>query len=805
MTTSTPSSTSPLRPALTPAQLVQAEYIGRVTDTHRAQRPTIVTHAIDNVTPEVIADRDDGIFVQVEPTAKKGYLVQITVADVAAHVRLGSPLSEAAWQRAFTVYKPGSTDSMFPKILEENLSLEHKQERLGLTVNITLDEHFRPVNTSFTPVITTPDNASYEQAKQRMRSDPQFALMASIAENVKRSYSERDAAAWAEMVEGQRVRRGLSESDIKTMQMVATYMLLANHCVADFFSASGLPFLYRNFDSSQNDAHASYSTTPLRHSALESMGMSGAYCHFTSPIRRAPDYFNGVMVHYAVNVITELEQNLIKACPDIDRKKLNERLWQHGPEIIKLASSTSSRVKHRAELRILLGKIATEASNGVAVPESAIASLVGGWELPPVPVTHEQLDTYADHMNALVHSPQMQQINRLNEKMDKSVALVEQLATISEEGLAAIAPERFSSILQAAALTGEMPQKLFNETMKRMENGTFDRVEDMFTVFLQAQYPSSERWRGLKREIARMIKNDPGTVNALLYRLDHVAPDSVQELHSHVSDMQHGDRNMPSRMHGSLLVMTLEDGSKVAAPFHSVGHDKRAALSHAKYSFLEHYAFTELQPVEQTALPNLLYADLDLPDAKKRQLFERMVQDSGAQMSIHCEPISSGFHAVLTVSGGDVTVPLSTEADEPTRELATQSAMRRMLRNDVFKIAMSRHEGNPQHLLNPQTVLKEEVERRGGKVEFSINPVDGRTSSGFRAQATVRLNAHDDDLPEEQVFTATEPNKDRALRVAAALALESLGSITPAMLERAASWSSHARRGDGGAAGASPG
>jgi hypothetical protein len=122
-----------------------------------------------------------------------------------------------------------------------------------------------------------------------------------------------------------------------------------------------------------------------------------------------------------------------------------------------------------------------------------------------------------------------------------------------------------------------------------------------------------------------------------------------------------------------------------------------------------------------------------------------------------------------------------------------------MLRNDAFKIAMSRHEGNPLHLTNPQKVLKAEVERRGGRVEFPITEVDGRYNSGFLATVVVRLNG------EEQVFTAIEPNKDRALRVASAMASESLGTVAPAIPPRVASWASHARLEVGNAAGTSPG
>ena len=765
------------RPAFTDPQKVQAEYVGRVTDIHRAKRPTKVTHAIDNVTPEVVADRDDGIFVEVARASGKGYQVHVTIADVAAHVRPRSPLCKAAAARAFTVYRPGSTDPMFPRILEENLSLEHGQDRLGLTVSIALDEHFKPMHTSFTPVITNADNASYAQAGERMAKEPQFDLMAKIAEGVKNHYFLSGNAAWSELVEDRRMRRGLSENEINSMDMVAVYMLLANSCVANFFKEAKLPFLYRNF--AEQDSHASYGTEALGHCDIKSANASGAYAHITSPIRRAPDYFNGAMMHYVVDVLGAIESKLIDKYSALDSAKLKDGLWSKSSEIMKLLEPTPN---HRKAMNQLLADIIKKsASNGLVVNS---ANVISDLKLPPLPFSKEELQHYADHINALTHSSEMSQVAKENLKFDNSMDRIESIKNKSRDELQALEADKFSSILSAAAVTGEMTTPLYQETIKRMTTGAGNKTDYLYNVFIKAQFPNSEQWRTLKRVAAKVLKKDPSTVNALLTKLQYlVHPDNIS---MHFEVINAGAHDRISR---ALLVKENEDGTTMAAPFYSVGHNERAALSHARYSFLEHYAFGELRPVEQTATPCPLYANLNLPDTTRRELIEQMVKDSGATITINHKHIPTGIRSAVIVRGGDVTVPVVEISDGKTEEAATQSALRRILRNEAFNIAMSRHQNIGQNLLNPQILLEELVREKGAKLAIEVKAVSSKSNAGFSAEAVLEMQ-----FPyKRKVFKAIEPNKDRALRKVAAAALVYLGTDTNKNPETdyVASWTSH--------------
>lgn len=757
----------PKRPEFSDTQRLQANHIGRVTDEQRAARKQIPTFPIDNVTPDTVSDRDDGIFVEAEQRGG-GYRVHITIADVAAHVRAGSPLGNAAWQRAFTVYGPGWTDPMFPKILEENLSLEHNQERLGLTVSITLDKNFQPIHTNFAPVITRPDSTSYDMAQKRMASDPQFQMMDTIAQGVRAGYFGSNNEAWRELLEQRRSRGVHSERQMKAMEMVATYMLLANSCVAQFFSKTDLPFLYRNFNTDQGDAHASYGTTPERHSALESDGLKGAYCHFTSPIRRAPDYFNGVMVHYAIDVIGEIERQMKAAAPALDTKRLSHALWEHGPRLVGIGQgmTVNPDISTRRKLQQLITEAANQAMpDGLELMDATAAKIVKNLQLPSLPLSRAQLENYAGHMNELAHAPQQRALQRLNEQYDR----VEALAENSKEALAEMSREKFTSTLRAAAATGHMPRPLFDETIARIKSANYDKVTDAFTILLQAQWPGAQRWLALKREMAREIKHDPNSVNALMERLEKaIAPITIQKLETlEPVASADGEMNGDSRISSALMVMQADGMPAVAAPFRSVGHNKRAALSHARYSFLEHYAFGQLQPLEQTAIPNLLYAELDMGKEDKKELLKRMVQEVGASLTVSEGMTELGYRTEIIVHGGDVSVPIQVQAVEASAEEATQSAVRRMLRNDAFKTAVSREQDIAPGMLNPQTVLEELVAKRGGKLTFER--VSQQGIARHRMIAVMELDGN------ERRFHGNGPNIDRATRAASVKALSALG------------------------------
>lgn len=762
------------RKSFTRLQELQAEYVGYVTDAHRTARLQIPSFPIDNVSHEVVSDRDDGVFVEAEHR-NGGYRVHVTIADVAAHIRPGSPLAEAAWQRGFTLYGGSWTDPMFPngpeQRLEEKMSLEHNRERLGLTVSITLDKNYRPVHTSFMPVITHPDNSSYQRAHERMRSEPQFQLMHDIAQGVKKHYFHGHDVPLEEIFSHRTLRRLQNQPDqLQAMEMVATYMLLANNCTADFARKANLPFMYRNFDETAGDTHATYGTKPGRHTALERMGLKGAYCHFTSPIRRAPDYFNAAMIHYAIDALSTIEKRIAMEFPGIDQKAVHRGLWAHGGDIVQLLGENGGpRVLQRVGLqRLLTEVIADKMPPRQQLSENRLRAMVSTLQIKPPPYTRDELQHYADNINALARSPEVRAVERQNERYEQSVDRIETIQAADKESLAYLSPEKFSSLLHAAAVTGQIPRNLFEEARERIQSGNFNMGVDGFTIFVEAAQPGVSRWTALKGLIATQLKKDPSAVNGMWERLkQHIAPAEISEHQSALEgDIPEG-RDEPTHTPAILFRMAGPGMPALAAPFYSVGHDQRAARSHAKYSFLEHYAFGQLQPVEQTAVPNLLYADLDMAGAKKRELLDRMAESIGATLEFSQTETKTGrIVQTITAQGGDLREPITVEADEPTMDAALSSAMRRMFRDEHFKLAVSREQQIARELLNPQSVLADMVASRGGDIHFERIT---KSQGPHRAHVRLVLNG------EMMQIEGEGPNLDRAERDAAVKALEMLG------------------------------
>lgn len=767
------------REGFTRLQELQAEHIGFVSDEHRARRRQIPSYPIDNVAPEVVSDRDDGVYVEAEPR-EGGYRVHVTIADVAAHVRPGTPLAEAAWRRAFTLYAPDAVgnDSMFPngplQRLEEKMSLEHNRERLGLTVSITLDQHFKPVHTSFLPVITHPDNSSYSQAQERMQRDPQFQLMSEIAQGVKKYYFGGHEVPLEEIFSHRTMRRLKNQPEqLQAMEMVATYMLLANNCTAEFASKTNLPFLYRNFDETADAAHATYGTAPVRHTALERMGLKGAYCHFTSPIRRAPDYFNAVMIHYAIDIVTDLENRLSTEFSIRDPnvlKALHSQLWKQAPEFLHIASDN---LKPAVRQRALIQKHLIHAMQEVMATlppdiESRMKTLVQMWAMKSPPLSRKQLQGYAEHMNALARSPEIRAIERANEKYDKSIERIETVQASEKESLAHLSSERFSSFLRAAAVTGNLPRNLFEEARSRIQNGNYNMNTDGFTIFIEAAYPGVSRWTALKGLIATELKKDPSLVDNMLGRLKkHVAPATIEPRESAIYDaLRDGDREK-ARTPVIIYAMEGADMPPLGPPFSSVGHDRRAARSHAQYSFLEHYAFGQLQPVEQSVIPSILYAELEVEGAVKRELLERMTEKIGATLEFHEAETNAGrVIQTIRAQGGELREPIVVQADEATEREAYETAMRRMLRDERFKLAVSRDEQIAREVTNPQSELEALIKERGGEIEFLRQP---KTQGPHGATITITLSE------KSTKFVGEGPNLDRAERAAAMQAMQSLG------------------------------
>lgn len=790
-----------LRARFNPEQLGQAAGFSEPFEETQG-RPQTLTHPVDQINPDTPSDRDDGIWVE-EDKATNGYIAHVTIADVSARILPGTPLSNTAWQRGFTLYYPESTDPMFPRDVEHALSLENGQDRPGLEICIRLDAKFNPIHTEFKSVMTHCDCASYDQVYDLVHSASednahdsertrQFKLMNAVADGIVNHYFANNKAGWEKFLGEEELRKMFSGKEITSMKMVAAYMLLANNQAAEFANNATIPFIYRNFDE-RNDAHAHYSTTPSIHSGIAKEGIKGFYAHVTSPIRRGPDYFNGAMIHYAIDTLSRVETEMYRAYPTLNTERMHDAIWAQGTAIIEtLLSPRFADVGERMAFNKSMYDIACNVAKDDNQPIPEKVHISTSITLPKLPYQTKELEHYAQKINAIAHLPE---VVRIQQQRKVEAGIAARIQEISEQSAYALhnqIPSQFSSSLRNAANAKEMPDNLRDEALQRIHDGLITSAYDWYYLFLGVpRNEASENWMHLKRAAANIIKNDSSIIQALDNILrtnlspeqepqnsvphkgkqqDSLLRDYVQkEIASLNLEEKDIDQEIPGEVrpdgsqrvvtkHTALLVLTKPNGSQFSAPFYSVGNSGKAARSHAIYSFLEHFAFAQLTPRDQVLIPNLNYVDLLEENPNKRKIIERMAEDAGATIEFTSFAIPEGNRTIITIQGGAVEVPIQAHGDGVDRDAATQSAMRHLLSNDAFKTAMAHYD---MRLINPQIVLEELVTKRGGTVEMATSD----KGPPFTTHITIHLGDASYDCD------AKGPNKDRSIRQAAAKAL----------------------------------
>ncbi len=126
---------------------VEAGEAAQGAERHSPARRDLTALATFTVDPATARDFDDAVSAQREGD---GARVWIHIADVAAHVRPGSPLDLEARGRANSTYVPGAVEPMLPHALSSDAcSLVPGVERLAVTAEIELGSGAEPRSTRF--------------------------------------------------------------------------------------------------------------------------------------------------------------------------------------------------------------------------------------------------------------------------------------------------------------------------------------------------------------------------------------------------------------------------------------------------------------------------------------------------------------------------------------------------------------------------------------------------------------------------------------------------------------------------------
>jgi ribonuclease R len=240
-----------------PAFESQAEEAAIAAARDPGRRRDLTALSTFTVDPASARDFDDAVSAQREAD---GARVWIHIADVAAHVRPGTPLDREARRRANSTYVPGAVEPMLPHALSsEACSLAPGVERLAVTAEIELGPGAQPRRTSFyRSRIRSDARLDYDQLDEifagRASAPEQIAEPLEAARDVARELGEHRGATSLDVesfepefefdAAGNVVAaRGVAQTE--SHRLIERLMILTNEQVAQLLSKRRVPAIYR--------------------------------------------------------------------------------------------------------------------------------------------------------------------------------------------------------------------------------------------------------------------------------------------------------------------------------------------------------------------------------------------------------------------------------------------------------------------------------------------------------------------------------------------------------------------------------
>lgn len=267
----------------------------------REGRESRTGFAIDKPTT---LDVDDAVSLTEDGDTR---ILHVSIADVGSMLDDQVAISRLARRRLETKYRGDTAVSpMIPKEISENkLSLQHDEDRPALTIHVPISNEGQILpGTTITRDILRARRISYAEAEDMSDEASEEAVALHGLERVARHLFEARHAGEAEMSailpedEEGNVLGDSQDFGIGRL-IVQESMIAANVAMANFMRENDIPAMYRNhvlpegleqLDPAEYTglARAAYEPTPKGHAAL---GLE-AYTHFTSPLRRFPDFAN---------------------------------------------------------------------------------------------------------------------------------------------------------------------------------------------------------------------------------------------------------------------------------------------------------------------------------------------------------------------------------------------------------------------------------------------------------------------------------------------------------------------------------
>jgi ribonuclease R len=208
------------------------------------------------VDPASAHDFDDAVSAS---RTGRGVRLWIHIADVAAHVRPGTPLDREAHRRANSTYVPGLVAPMLPHTLSSDAcSLAPDADRLAVTSEVELSETGEPLSASFyRSRIRSDARLNYDQLDEifagRERPPKAIAEPLALARAAAAALAERRPRGTLEVesfepefrFEDGQVTGAHSVPQTEAHKLIEHLMILTNERVAELLERRRIPTLYR--------------------------------------------------------------------------------------------------------------------------------------------------------------------------------------------------------------------------------------------------------------------------------------------------------------------------------------------------------------------------------------------------------------------------------------------------------------------------------------------------------------------------------------------------------------------------------
>lgn len=335
---------------------------------NRRDRRGVPTWAIDS---EGTQDRDDAFSISLDKD--DGFILEVHIADPATFVAPGAPLEHEACRRGATLYLPDGNIPMLPPVLsEEALGLNQDADRLALTVRMHFGPGGETIHTAIEETVIRVTHATDYITADALYAAGNGELDAAVRlAGLLRARRRQNGAIVFERqperkvsLDGDLVKLGWRPVNSPTQDMVAEFMIWANHVAAAWCRDREIACLYRIQDAPDERVEVPETFEPVaffaalrkfkktvvtvqsgKHCAL---GIE-PYCQITSPLRRYGD----LLLHRQIKLV------LAGGSPPLDRAGL-EQAAMMAEEAVR----TSEEVMKNREWYYLLKYLKQEQAAG---------------------------------------------------------------------------------------------------------------------------------------------------------------------------------------------------------------------------------------------------------------------------------------------------------------------------------------------------------------------------------------------------------------------------------------------------------